>query len=103
MVGPALQAAVTPLGDHGIILMMLPINMYTAAGWINAIMGIFNFILFLPWNFKEYKIAIKEAMRNEGKATGTLNTYSVIILILKFNYNFVYFIPFFIKPKYFLK
>lgn len=69
VVGPALQAAVTPLGDHGIILMMLPINMYTAAGWINAIMGIFNFILFLPWNFKEYKIAIKEAMRNEGKAT----------------------------------
>lgn len=95
--GPALQAAVTPLGDHGIILMMLPINMYTAAGWINVIMGIFNFILFLPWNFKEYKIAIKEAMRNEGKATGILNSYSIIILIL--NFNFIYFI----KPKYFLK
>lgn len=83
MVGPALQAAVTPLGNHGITLMMVPINMYTAAGWINVIMGIFNFILFLPWNFKEYKIAIKEAMRNEGKATG-INSYFVIILILNF-------------------
>ncbi|XP_011135204.1 major facilitator superfamily domain-containing protein 8 [Harpegnathos saltator] len=69
VVGPGLQAAVTPLGDHGITFMMLPLNMYTTAGWINVIMGIFNFILFLPWNFKEHKIAIKEAMRNEGKAT----------------------------------
>lgn len=76
VVGPALQAAVTPLGDHGVTLVMLPINMYTAAGWINVIMGIFNFILFLPWYFKEYKIAIKEAMRNEGTATGIINLYS---------------------------
>jgi len=50
--------------------MMLPLNMYTAAGWINVILAIFNFIFLLPWNFKEHKIAIKEAMRNEGKATG---------------------------------
>lgn len=70
MVGPGLQAAVTPLGDHGVTVMMLPVNMYTAAGWINVIMGIFNFIFLLPWNFKEHKIAIKEAMRSEGKATG---------------------------------
>ncbi|XP_018353735.1 PREDICTED: major facilitator superfamily domain-containing protein 8 [Trachymyrmex septentrionalis] len=69
VVGPGLQAAVTPLGDHGVTFLMLPLNMYTAAGWINAIMGIFNFIFLLPWNFKEYKIAIKEAMRDEGKAT----------------------------------
>lgn len=68
--GPGLQAAVTPLGDDGVTFMMLPLNMYTAAGWINVIMGIFNFIFLLPWNFKEHKIAIKEAMRNEGKATG---------------------------------
>ncbi|KAH0954966.1 hypothetical protein HN011_001031 [Eciton burchellii] len=69
VVGPGLQAAVTPLGDHGVTFMMLPINMYTAAGWINVIMGIFNFISFFPWNFKEHKIAIKEAMHNEGKTT----------------------------------
>ncbi|EGI68201.1 Major facilitator superfamily domain-containing protein 8 [Acromyrmex echinatior] len=69
VVGPGLQAAVTPLGDHGVTFLMLPLNMYTAAGWINVIMGIFNFIFLLPWNFKEHKIAIKEAMRDEGKAT----------------------------------
>lgn len=85
--GPALQAAVTPLGDHGITLMMLPVNMYTAAGWINVIMGIFNFIFFLPWSFKEYQIAIKEAMRNEGKATGIINSY-----YFYYNINFQVFI-----------
>lgn len=70
MVGPGLQAAVTPFGDRGVMFMGLPINMYTAAGWINVVMGIFNFFLFFPCSFKEHKIAIKEAMRNEGKATG---------------------------------
>ncbi|XP_036140789.1 major facilitator superfamily domain-containing protein 8 isoform X2 [Monomorium pharaonis] len=69
VVGPGLQAAVTPLGDHGVTFLLLPLNMYTAAGWINVLMAIFNFICLLPWNFKEHKIAIKEAMRNEGKAT----------------------------------
>lgn len=72
VVGPGLQAAVTPLGDKGVTFMMLPLNMYTAAGWINVIMGIINFILLCPWNFKEHKIAIKEAMHNEGKATGKI-------------------------------
>lgn len=72
MVGPGLQAAVTPLGDDGITFMMLPLNMYTMAGWLNVIMGIFNFILFLPWNFKEHKIAIKEAMHTGGKTTGNI-------------------------------
>ncbi|KAG7199231.1 hypothetical protein KM043_018100 [Ampulex compressa] len=69
VVGPGLQAAVTPLGDNGIYIMDLPFNMYTMAGWINVVMGILNFIMFLPSNFKEHRIAIKEAMRNEGKAT----------------------------------
>lgn len=44
--------------------------MYTMTGWINVVMGIINFILFLPWSFKEHTIAIREAMRNGGKATG---------------------------------
>ncbi|XP_066596400.1 major facilitator superfamily domain-containing protein 8 [Prorops nasuta] len=69
VVGPGLQAAVTPLGDKGVTLFFLPINMYTMAGWINVFMGILNFIMFLPGNFTEYKIAIREAMRDDGKAT----------------------------------
>lgn len=69
VVGPSLQAAVTPLGEKGVYFINIPINMYTMTGWINVIMGILNFILFLPWNFTERRIAIREAMRNEGKQT----------------------------------
>lgn len=51
IVGPALQAIVTPLGDKG--LSYLPgLNMYTAAGWLNVFMAIGNFCLFLPVFFK---------------------------------------------------
>lgn len=70
VVGPGLQMVVSPLGDDGFTLMGLPMNMYTAAGWINVLMGILNFALFLPWNFKERKIAAKEAMRDQGTASG---------------------------------
>ncbi|XP_017876594.1 major facilitator superfamily domain-containing protein 8 [Ceratina calcarata] len=69
VVGPGLQAAVTPLGEDGVYFLNLPVNMYTMPGWINVIMGIVNFILFLPWNFTEHRIAIREAMRDEGKQT----------------------------------
>ncbi|XP_011301992.1 major facilitator superfamily domain-containing protein 8 [Fopius arisanus] len=67
-VGPALQAAVTPIGK-GFTLLGLPINMYTAPGWLNVIMGIANFVLFLPYFFKERHIATREAMRDLGKVT----------------------------------
>lgn len=58
--------------------MGLPFNMYTMAGWINVIMGICNFIMFLPWNFKECKIAAREAMRDQGKTSGEFNTVGQI-------------------------
>ncbi|XP_053980033.1 major facilitator superfamily domain-containing protein 8 [Hylaeus volcanicus] len=69
VVGPGLQAAVTPLGENGFYFLNLPVNMYSMTGWINVIMGVLNFVLFLPWNFKEHRIALREAMQNEGKAT----------------------------------
>ena len=69
VVGPGLQAAVTPLGPNGLYFINLPVNMFTMPGWINVIMGVLNFVLFLPWNFKEHRIAIREAMRSEGKET----------------------------------
>ncbi|XP_046742195.1 major facilitator superfamily domain-containing protein 8 isoform X1 [Diprion similis] len=69
VVGPGLQAAVTPLGDKGFYLLGLPFNMYTMAGWINVLMGVFNFVLFLPWNFKEHRIATREAMQTQGKTS----------------------------------
>ncbi|XP_031841265.1 CLN7/MFS domain-containing 8 [Nomia melanderi] len=69
VVGPGLQAAVTPLGEHGFYFSNLPVNMYTMPGWINVLMGILNFVMFLPWIFKERRIAIREAMRNQGKVS----------------------------------
>ncbi|XP_044739182.1 major facilitator superfamily domain-containing protein 8 [Chrysoperla carnea] len=68
IVGPGLQAAVVPLGDEGVDLIpgQLKLNMYTAAGWINVILGFVNFCLYLPMFFKEHKIAAREAMLKQG-------------------------------------
>ncbi|KAK5650104.1 hypothetical protein RI129_001133 [Pyrocoelia pectoralis] len=68
VIGPAIQAAVVPLGDEGVWLIpgKLKLNMYTAAGWISVILSIFNFVCFLPYIFKEHKIAIREAMHKQG-------------------------------------
>uniref|UniRef100_A0A2A4K6B2 Major facilitator superfamily (MFS) profile domain-containing protein n=1 Tax=Heliothis virescens TaxID=7102 RepID=A0A2A4K6B2_HELVI len=68
VVGPALQAAAAPLGpgapyDQSALLRL---DMYTAAGWINAVLGLFNFLLFMPCCFKERKIAAREAMIAQG-------------------------------------
>lgn len=54
IVGPGLQAAVTPLGSEGYSLLWggFIFNMYTACGWINVIMSIGNFIMFLPAIFQ---------------------------------------------------
>ncbi|KAJ2951313.1 hypothetical protein O0L34_g5715 [Tuta absoluta] len=73
VIGPALQAAAAPLGPGppydppGDYSTLFRLDMYTAAGWINAILGLVNFILFLPWCFKEKKIAAREAMVAQGK------------------------------------
>jgi ceroid-lipofuscinosis MFS transporter 7 len=70
----ALQAAVTPLGDKGIPVIpgVLTLNMYTAAGWINVLLGIFNCLLFLPSVFRERRIAAREAMLHHGMESGML-------------------------------
>ncbi|XP_071449181.1 major facilitator superfamily domain-containing protein 8 isoform X2 [Hetaerina americana] len=73
VIGPGLQAAVTPLGDQGYKIWegeggkKISMNMYTASGWINVFMGIINILLFTPWIFKERRIATAEAMQNSGK------------------------------------
>jgi ceroid-lipofuscinosis MFS transporter 7 len=69
-----LQAAVTPLGDKGIPLIpgVLTLNMYTAAGWINVLLGIVNCLLFLPSVFRERRIAAREVMLHHGMESGVL-------------------------------
>ncbi|XP_053680404.1 major facilitator superfamily domain-containing protein 8-like [Anopheles nili] len=68
IVGPVLQGAVTLFGEEGFPLFRnkLHLNMYTATGWINVVMGILNFCLFLPYVFKEKRIAAREAMMQQG-------------------------------------
>lgn len=62
-VGPALQAALTPLGPDG------DFNMYTAAGWLNALLCLVNLVFFLPACFKEHHIAVEEARRAAGESS----------------------------------
>ena len=83
VVGPAIQAAVTFLGSDGFSFFGLPINMYTSVGWINVLMGILNFVLFLPWTFTEHRIAAREAMKELCKTTGEFqNIYLSMISYL---------------------
>lgn len=76
VVGPALQAAAAPLGGGGPYAppgtseKLLRLDMYTAAGWINALLGLVNFALFLPCCFKERRVAAREAMLAHGKQSG---------------------------------
>lgn len=70
IIGPALQALVTTLGPDGYSIGgFIPMNMYTAAGWINVIMGFVNFLMFMPAVFKERNIAARELMVRHGKAS----------------------------------
>ncbi|KAJ1527977.1 hypothetical protein ONE63_007907 [Megalurothrips usitatus] len=70
IVGPGLQAAVTMLGAKGVPLGGgMHLDMFTAASWINVLLGVLNFALFLPVVFKEKRIAAREAMLRQGATT----------------------------------
>jgi MFS transporter, ceroid-lipofuscinosis neuronal protein 7 len=67
VIGPALQAAVTPLGTEGFLFMnTFQINMYTASGWLNVLLGLTNFVMFLPCFFKDRRVAAREQMIRQG-------------------------------------
>lgn len=101
IVGPGLQAAVTPLGDSGYRISpnFIALNMYTAAGWLNVTLGIINFILVLPVFFKEKSIAAREAMlltsaTNEREAWKSvkpdyLSVWTLIVAFFILSLNFV--------------
>ncbi|XP_069696641.1 major facilitator superfamily domain-containing protein 8 [Periplaneta americana] len=101
VVGPGLQAAVTPLGDKGVPLIpgVLSLNMYTAAGWINVLLGVLNCLLFLPSVFRERRIAAREAMLRQGMESEEdtwkqiqpdyISTWTLIIAFFVLVFNFV--------------
>lgn len=69
--GPIIQACFTVLGEEGLeIYGKLRFNMFTSTGWLNGIVGIVNLIMFLPFFFKEHKIAVREVMLKQGKTDG---------------------------------
>ncbi|XP_044779069.1 major facilitator superfamily domain-containing protein 8 isoform X2 [Drosophila simulans] len=101
IIGPTLQAAVTPLGDQGHVWLWgkMHFNMYTASGWINVLMSIGNFMMFLPGVFEEHKIAAREVMVMQGGTSeketwkgikpSYLSAWTLIVAFFVLVFNFV--------------
>jgi len=73
MIGPALQAALVPLGcSDDYHTGVLRLDMYTVTGWISAGLCILSMITFMPGIFTEHSVAEKEAAQiNEESETKT--------------------------------
>ncbi|XP_017843584.1 major facilitator superfamily domain-containing protein 8 isoform X2 [Drosophila busckii] len=101
IIGPGLQALVTPLGSNGHVWLWgtMHFNMYTAAGWINVLLSMWNFCLFLPRYFQEHKIAAREIMVKQGSTSeratwkgikpNYFSAWSLIIAFFVLVFNFV--------------
>ncbi|XP_001659803.2 major facilitator superfamily domain-containing protein 8 isoform X1 [Aedes aegypti] len=75
MIGPTFQSVFSGLGEAGFTVFgWFRINMYSSAGWICVILGVFNIFLLLPFIFKDSPIAVKEAMKSQG-ATNAKETW----------------------------
>jgi len=61
VLGPAIQAAVTPLGcSQEYLEGHLSLDMYTLTGWISVAVGFLSLILFLPGVFQEFSVSHTE-------------------------------------------
>lgn len=95
--GPLIQGMFTPL-DNGFMLWGMPVNMYTAPGWSNVVLGILNIFLFL-YVFEDHKIAARENMLNQGLKTEKeawksikpdhVASWALIFSLFAFVFNFV--------------
>ena len=72
MIGPAIQAALTPVGcsedyESG----SLHLDMYTITGWLSAFVGFISMISFMPGIFSEHYVSKKEAaqINKDNKTT----------------------------------
>ncbi|SPP77519.1 major facilitator superfamily domain-containing protein 8 isoform X1 [Drosophila guanche] len=101
IIGPTLQAAVTPLGPIGHVWLWgkMHVNMFTGSGWINVIMSMCNFMMFLPGVFEEHKIAAREVMVMQGGTSerdtwkgikpSYLSAWTLIVAFFVLVFNFV--------------
>lgn len=69
------QLILQPLGDAGIPMIenKLSLNMYTAVGWLTAVLGLTNLVLFHPKLFRENDIAQREAQMKAKLTQGQMN------------------------------
>lgn len=73
--------------------------MYTAPGWVNFFLGVINFFLFLPFVFKDRRVAAREQMILHGKESEKetwkaikpdyLTSWALIFSLFVFVFNFV--------------
>ncbi|XP_062564493.1 major facilitator superfamily domain-containing protein 8-like isoform X3 [Armigeres subalbatus] len=69
MIGPTFQSVFSALGEQGFsVFGWFRINMYSSAGWVCVILGVFNMVLLMPYIFRDSPIAVKEAMKSQGAA-----------------------------------
>ncbi|XP_061387994.1 major facilitator superfamily domain-containing protein 8 [Musca vetustissima] len=101
IIGPGLQALVTPLGSDGLQLFGggAIFNMYTACGWINVVMSVGNLIMFMPVIFEERRVAAREIMIMQGKTSeketwksikpNYISAWTLIVAFFVLVFNFV--------------
>jgi len=71
VIGPAIQAAVTPIGSGSAYEQgTLSLDMYTIPGWISCVVGFVAFVLFLPGIFQERYVSQLEAEHISKKNAG---------------------------------
>lgn len=80
-------------------LKVFHINMYTAPGWVNFFLGLINVLLFLPFVFKDKRVAAREQMILQGKETEKeawkaikpdySTSWALIFSLFVFVFNFV--------------
>merc|ERR1719341_1389401 len=67
VLGPAIQAAVTPLGcSQEYLEGHLSVDMYTLTGWISVAVGFLSLILFLPGIFQEFSVSEVKLSTGDG-------------------------------------
>lgn len=67
IVGPLMQAGLTPLDSGVKVFNTFYFSMYTAPGVVNVVFGIVNMIFLLPRFFQDHNIAVREQMMIQGK------------------------------------
>lgn len=87
--GTVIQSSLVGIGEDGVLFgaMGMRWNMYTAAAWISAAMGLVAAFLFLPCIFTEFNMAEKEVhwirMRMIHRYEGTSFQSSMKFIIIQ--------------------